>query len=42
MFRLSEGVVSIETCPIPCSSRHSCSDCLDNGRCVWCRATNVK
>lgn len=41
-FRLPEGVVSVESCPASCSTRHSCSDCLDNGRCVWCRATNVK
>ncbi|XP_050427055.1 multiple epidermal growth factor-like domains protein 8 [Adelges cooleyi] len=38
--RLSEGVVSVESCPSQCSERRSCFDCLDNDRCVWCRATN--
>ena len=38
--RLSNAVVNLQQCPIPCQQRSNCTQCLDErGRCVWCEAT---
>ncbi|XP_023245420.1 multiple epidermal growth factor-like domains protein 8 [Copidosoma floridanum] len=38
--RLPNAVVSLDQCPVPCTRRSNCTQCLDErGRCVWCEAT---
>ncbi|GLH01298.1 Laminin subunit alpha [Gryllus bimaculatus] len=37
--RFSDAVVDLGQCPTPCHKRTNCSQCLDEGRCVWCEAT---